>query len=139
MKRAGKGLTAFGIMAVLFTATAFGVVFSGAHSFAGRAQEAVAAPLAVTEAVTSEVCMVNDRVFGKPQIPVEFEGKTYYGCCQGCVNRIKNDRSVRYSKDPVTGSEVDKATAFITEGPGGEALYFESRETATEYSISKGE
>lgn len=82
---------------------------------------------------TSEVCMVNDAVMGKPQIPVSFEGKTYYGCCEGCVERLKADRSARYAKDPVTGKEVDKATAFITEGPSGEALYFESEATAAKH------
>lgn len=86
-----------------------------------------------------EVCMVNDKVFGEPQIPVEFEGKTYYGCCQGCVSRIKNDRAVRYSIDPLTGGEVDKATAFIVEGQGGKALYFESAQTAKQYSAKRAE
>src|SRR3990170_8186978 len=79
------------------------------------------------------VCMVNDTVMEKLQIPVPFEGKMYYGCCEGCVERIKTDRSVRYAKDPVTGKEVDKAKAFIMEGPAGEALYFESSATAAKY------
>ena len=81
--------------------------------------------------------MVNEKVFGKPQIPVAFEGKTYYGCCQGCVKRINEDRTVRYSTDPLTGREVDKATAFIVEGAGGDALYFESVETASEFSLRR--
>lgn len=84
-----------------------------------------------------EVCMVNDKVMGRPQIPVEFEGKTYYGCCQGCVARIKFDRSVRYAVDPVSGKVVDKASAVILEGPGGEALYFESLDTAGRFSSGK--
>lgn len=85
-----------------------------------------------------EVCMVTDRVFGKPQIPVEYEGRTYYGCCGGCVSRIKNDSQVRYSVDPVSGAEVDKATAVIVEGPGGAAMYFESMATAREYLSKEG-
>ena len=59
------------------------------------------------------VCMVNNAYMGKEQIPVEFEGKTYYGCCNMCVDKINNNREVRYAIDPVTGREVDKATAFI--------------------------
>jgi hypothetical protein len=27
------------------------------------------------------VCMTNDRILWTPQIPVQVEGKTYYGCC----------------------------------------------------------
>lgn len=103
------------------------------------AREAPPAVEAGVKAVAPvEVCMVNDKVFGKPQIPVEFEGKTYYGCCAGCVNRIKNDRRVRYSVDPVSGAEVDKAKAVIVEGPGGEAIYFESLTTAREYMTEGG-
>lgn len=79
------------------------------------------------------VCMVNDNIIGKPQIPVEVNGKTYYGCCPGCVTTLKSKREVRYARDPVTGREVDKAEAFILPGPKGRALYFESAETANKY------
>ena len=79
------------------------------------------------------VCMVNDRIMGAPQIPVEVEGKTYYGCCAGCVGALKNDESVRYATDPITGNRVDKAKAYILAGPQGIALYFESPESAKKY------
>ncbi len=83
------------------------------------------------------VCMVNDAVMGKAQIPVKFEGKTYYGCCEGCVEKLKSNRSARYSVDPVTGNEVDKANAVILEGDSGEALYFESLDTAGKYNTKR--
>ncbi len=88
----------------------------------------------VKRAETSQVCMVNDTFMNKPQIPVSVEGKTYYGCCEGCVSRLKGDRSVRFSTDPVTGREVDKAAAYITTQPDGTVLYFESMETAKKYA-----
>ncbi|MFQ5585353.1 MAG: hypothetical protein ACE5GF_00775 [Thermodesulfobacteriota bacterium] len=69
----------------------------------------------------------------KTQIPVYVDDKVYYGCCQGCVNALKTERTFRFAQDPVTGREVDKADAFIIEGPAGEALYFESLETAERY------
>jgi YHS domain-containing protein len=83
---------------------------------------------------TNQVCMVNDTFMNKPQIPVSVEGKTYYGCCEGCVGRLKGDRSVRFSTDPITGREVDKAAAYITTQPDGTVLYFESMETANKYA-----
>lgn len=83
------------------------------------------------------VCMVNDAVMGKAQIPVKYEGKTYYGCCEGCVEKIKTMRSARYASDPVTGKEVDKSKAVILEGPSGEALYFESLDTAGKYNTAR--
>ena len=84
--------------------------------------------------------MVNDSVMKGPQMPVPVEGKTYYGCCAGCVKTLQSDCSVRVAKDPVTGHEVDKATAFILADPKmkGKALYFESQETAREYLSKKG-
>ena len=85
----------------------------------------------------SIVCMVNDAVMGKAQIPVKHDGKTYYGCCEGCVEKIKTMRSARYAADPVTGRAVDKAKAVILEGPAGEALYFESLDTAGKYDAAK--
>jgi len=130
-----KGRKIYATAAVIFIAATFGVVFFGGHASTISPRQAIAATAAVTQAAPNEVCMVNDKVFGTPQIPVEFEGKTYYGCCQGCVKRINEDKTVRYSTDPLTGREVDKATAFIVEGAGGEALYFESVDTAMEFAL----
>ena len=80
-----------------------------------------------------KVCMVTDNVMDKPLIPVKVDDKTYYGCCQGCVGQLTNNRAVRYSTDPLTGKEVDKAMAFILSGDKGQALYFESKDTAANY------
>ena len=55
------------------------------------------------------VCMVNDKVMGQPQLPVEV------------------------GVDPVSGRDVDKSEAVILQGGRGEALYFESEETARQY------
>lgn len=75
------------------------------------------------------VCMVNDRAMGKPQIAVEVDRKTYYGCCEMCKQRLAQEEAVRYAIDPVTGARVDKASAVIAERPDGSVLYFESAET----------
>ncbi len=79
------------------------------------------------------VCMVTDKVMGKPQIPVKVEGKTYYGCCKNCVGKLNGNPAVRAALDPVSGNTVDKSSAFIIEGPGGEAIYFESALTAGKF------
>lgn len=60
-----------------------------------------------------EVCMVNDEYMGKKQIEVPFKGKTYYGCCEMCVERIPKDETVRMATDPQTGKKVDKTDAYI--------------------------
>ena len=80
---------------------------------------------------TSQVCMMNNKYFGKEQIPVEVGGKTYYGCCEGCKTTLKENPLARVAKDPYTGKDVDKADAYIVKKPNGsdEVLYFESQET----------
>jgi YHS domain-containing protein len=93
---------------------------------------ALADPLAHVEA--KRVCMVNDTVFPKDQIPVQVEGKTYFGCCEMCKGKLASDASVRSAADPVSGKSVDKATAVIGATPDGRVLYFESEKTFDEYS-----
>lgn len=96
-----------------------------------------------TEATTAKesklkpslVCFVNNKFMGIDQIPVEVEGKTYYGCCKDCVGKLKNIREIRYSIDPLTGKEVDKALAYIVLDPKGnqDVLYFESEQNYLNY------
>jgi YHS domain-containing protein len=83
---------------------------------------------------SKKVCMVNNQVFDKDQIPVTVEGKTYYGCCEMCKERLSKDAAARTAVDPVTGKPVDKATAVIAAMPDGKVLYFESQETYEQYS-----
>lgn len=72
------------------------------------------------------VCMMQDSLQVKPGVPIDYGGKTYYGCCPMCAEKMKAD-PVRYmkSKDPVSQGIVDKATALIF-GHDGKAFYFES-------------
>lgn len=103
------------------------------------AQEQAAAPSGpATQVETKKVCMVNDALFEKDQIPVEVEGKTYYGCCQMCKARLAEDAAVRSSVDPVTGKTVDKATAVCGALADGTVLYFESAATLAQYNEKAG-
>ncbi|SUJ03454.1 Uncharacterised protein [Sphingobacterium spiritivorum] len=80
------------------------------------------------------VCMVNDAYMGKEQIKVAYEGKTYYGCCNMCKERIPKDAAVRTAIDPQTMKTVDKASAYIVMiGDNGEVAYFESKQTYDQF------
>lgn len=81
----------------------------------------------------SLVCMVNNQFMDRPQIPIEVEGRTYYGCCEMCRGRLGGDPSSRASTDPVTGNTVDKATAVIGRTADGSTLYFENDQTFAAY------
>lgn len=81
--------------------------------------------------------MVQNRHGVMKMIPVEIDGKMYYGCCAGCVGKLKYNSAVRFSKDPVTGKEVDKAKAFIIGNRDGTVTYFESKETASQFSAPR--
>ncbi|MBI3600169.1 MAG: hypothetical protein HY097_05955 [Nitrospinae bacterium] len=81
-----------------------------------------------------QVCMVNDSFGGKPQIPVIVDDKTYYGCCPGCAERIKNDLSVRIATDPLSGAKVDKAKAVTGANDKGNVFYFENEENFEKFA-----
>lgn len=72
----------------------------------------------------SLVCMVNNQFMGMAQIPVEIDGKTYYGCCPMCRDRLQGDAALRTATDPLTLAPVDKASAVIGKTATGSALYF---------------
>jgi YHS domain-containing protein len=84
------------------------------------------------------VCMVNNAIFDKEQIPVEVEGKTYYGCCQMCKQALNDKRELRVAVDPVSGKEVDKAKAVIAALADGSVLYFENEENFKKYREKAG-
>lgn len=83
---------------------------------------------------TSQVCMVNNQFMGRAQIPVQVDGKTYYGCCAMCKGRLQSDEAARTAIDPVTNAEVDKASAVIGKTTTGSVLYFASREHFETYA-----
>jgi len=73
------------------------------------------------------VCMVNNAYMGVPQLEVPFEGKTYYGCCEMCQERIPKEKKARVAVDPSSLKDVDKAEAYIVLiGENGEVAYFEN-------------
>lgn len=74
------------------------------------------------------VCMMQDMVLTKPGIPIEHEGRMYFGCCEMCKEKIRIEpKKYTRSKDPVSGKQVDKATAHIY-ALDGTAYYFDSEE-----------
>jgi len=101
----------------------------------------LAAPTSFAEPLervqTKRVCMVNNTVFPKDQIPVAVDGKTYFGCCEMCKGRLAQDPSIRQAVDPVSGKTVDKAKAVIGAKPDGKVLYFESDKTFAAYRKQK--
>jgi YHS domain-containing protein len=79
------------------------------------------------------VCMVNNTFFPKDQIPVQVDGKTYFGCCEMCKGRLATDAAARSATDPISGKSVDKATAVIGATPDGKVFYFESDTTFSQF------
>lgn len=90
---------------------------------------------AITKLPNNQVCMVNNRFLNSEQIAVPLEGKTYYGCCEGCVKMLKEDPTSHFITDPLSGEQVDKAIAFIIGKPGSkeDVFYFQSETNAREY------
>jgi len=102
------------------------------------AEPAVVSQVAATQGLTvvtdpTQVCMVTNRYMGAAQIPVEVEGKTYFGCCEMCKARLANEPAIRQAVDPVTQQPVDKAAAVMARQADGQILYFASAETLAKY------
>jgi YHS domain-containing protein len=101
-------------------------------AFVGVADEASNDKVVAVE--SKNVCMINDRSMANEQIAVEVEGKTYFGCCPMCKERLVKDEASRFAVDPVSGKKVDKAKAVIGALPGARVLYFESKENLERYN-----
>ncbi len=123
------------IRRTLTAALALACLLALTTSAAETASQPAAAKLTRVEA--KKVCMVNNAVFGKDQIPVEVQGKTYYGCCEMCKERLAKDAASRTSVDPITGQPVDKATAVIGVLDDGTVFYFESEKTFSDYAAKQ--
>ena len=105
-----------------------------ASSSQSASQTSAALPPGMTRVTdASQVCMVNNQFMGKPQIPVAVEGRTYYGCCAMCKDKLEKDPAARTAQDPVTGEQVDKTTAVIIKDATGKVLYFASEDTLRRY------
>ncbi|MGH9318354.1 MAG: hypothetical protein ACRD21_01005 [Vicinamibacteria bacterium] len=82
------------------------------------------------------VCMVNDAAYEKLQVRVDVEGKTYYGCCEMCKERLAKDASLRTAVDPVSGKDVDKAKAVIGADAYRRVFYFENEENFEKFNTA---
>jgi YHS domain-containing protein len=81
----------------------------------------------------SHTCMGSNQAQTEAQDFAEVEGKRYYGCSKMCIVNLKENQSFRYGIDPVSGEEVDKASALVASRPGGDLLYFASEKTFRAY------
>lgn len=93
-------------------------------------------PPSIVKVEAKNVCMGmgTNRVFAKELIPAMVNGKTYYGCCEGCQAKLLEDPASRVALDPISGIEVDKATAVIGALPSGVVHYFENDTTMQQFA-----
>jgi YHS domain-containing protein len=86
----------------------------------------------------TRICMMQDSLQPKPGLAHEYGGKTYWLCCQMCVQAFEGDpEKYAFAKDPVNGSKVDKATAPVY-AVGGRAFYFSSEDTLKAFAKNPG-
>ncbi|HEX4923221.1 MAG TPA: hypothetical protein VFV50_04015 [Bdellovibrionales bacterium] len=82
---------------------------------------------------SKKVCMVTNKLYSAAQIPVQVEGKTYYGCCEMCKETLATDVKARQAVDPVSKKTIDKAKAVIAARPDGSVVYFENRDNVAKF------
>ena len=92
------------------------------------------APLTGRVSDRSRICMMQDSVQPKPGVAQEYDGKTYWLCCQMCVQSFTADPGkFAHATDPVTGDVVDKATAPVY-AVNGKAYFFSSETTLDQFA-----
>ena len=106
-------------------------LFTAAFAFAAESDQPKGK---LTKVEAKTVCMVNEQAMGKDQVPVEVDGKTYYGCCEMCKKTLAENADKRVAVDPVSGKKVDKAKAVIAAQEDGRVFYFESEETLAKHN-----
>ena len=78
-----------------------------------------------------QVCMYRNKLNVGPSIPVVIDGETYYVCCLGCGDKLKqNYQDSQYGEDKFSHHRIKKTKAFIalTKKSNGKVSYFESEE-----------
>ncbi len=90
----------------------------------------------LTKVDTQYVCMITNKLFDTPQIPVVVDGKTYYGCCQMCKGKLEGSVEARTATDPISGKDIDKAKAVIGADEGGSIYYFENEANLEKFKLA---
>ncbi len=89
----------------------------------------------LARADSNRVCMMTNKVFPTPQIPVPLHGKTYYGCCSMCAGSLAKDPKLREAIDLVSGRRVDKAEAVAGVSQTGDVYYFENEKNMKTFQL----
>jgi YHS domain-containing protein len=83
-----------------------------------------------------QVCAVENVLQAHEGIPCEHDGKTYWVCCPRCVQAFKdNPDAYRLATDPVSGAQVDKATALV-QAYAGRVFFFASEATRAAFNTA---
>lgn len=74
----------------------------------------------------SQVNMVTNMYTQDAQTAVQIGGKLYYTHSEPYIMNLRENPSIRFAKDPVTGRTIDKAEAAVYIDASGRVLYFKS-------------
>ncbi|WP_276374252.1 hypothetical protein [Chryseolinea sp. H1M3-3] len=129
------------ILAIVFLGAGFAVIAymstrTGGEHVKDEDQYLASLPPEKDTIAHNKICMVDDIYQGDyPTLTVALSNKTYYGCDAKATQDLLNKQELRFAIDPLTKRKIDKASAFIGLNPkkDGKVLYFESKETFTQY------
>jgi len=87
----------------------------------------------LTRVDASKVNMATNRVEKDAQTGITLAGKTYFTGGQAFAENMRLNPSTRFSTDPLSNRNVDKADAVIYADASGRAYYFESEKNFDEF------
>lgn len=85
-----------------------------------------------------QICMYNNKMLLNTSNPFRIGDETYYVCCVQCKYKLlHNLHNSRFSIDPFSHNQVDKAEAhfFIDNSKMGKILYFQTVENYMNYNM----
>lgn len=87
----------------------------------------------------SQVNMVTNMYTQDSQTAVQIDGKLYYTHREPYIINLRENPSIRFANDPVTGRTIDKAEAAVYIDASGRALYFKSDDTFRNFIALAGQ
>ncbi|BBE19898.1 hypothetical protein AQPE_4086 [Aquipluma nitroreducens] len=120
----------FLLSGIMFFAFTGWIAFNNYYGYEIR-KNSLLAKFENKEVKGQQICMYRNKLNVGPSIPVVIDGETYYVCCQGCGDKLKqNYQDSQYGEDKFSHHRIKKTKAFIalTKKSQGKVSYFESEE-----------
>lgn len=89
---------------------------------------------------SQQICMFRNQLIMEAASSIEIDGQTYYACCPGCAEKLKNNyQESQFAIDEYSHHRIRKTKAFIilNNKSTRKVSYFESEKNYNQFINSK--